>query len=67
MKINSYYPTLEIIDKTDQLEKMRFNISENARRVKSVSNFRPQSALTYRSKFYKSKVSKFDEDGNKSQ
>ena len=55
------------MDKTDQLERVRFNISENARRVKSVAQIRPQSSLTYRSKFYRSKVSKYDEDGNNSQ
>ena len=68
LKINSYYPTVDIIDKTDHLEKVRYNISENARRAKSVSQFRPQSSLTYRSsKFYRSKVNKFDEEGNSSQ
>lgn len=67
MKVGSYYPTFEIMDKTDQLDRMRFNISENARRVKSVVNIRPQSSNTYKSKFYRSKVSKFDYDGNNSQ
>ena len=68
LKINSYYPTIDIIDKTDHLEKVRFNISENARRSKSTAQLRPQSSLTYRSsKFYRSKVNRFDEEGNSSQ
>ena len=68
LKINSYYPTIDIIDKTDQLEKVRYNISENARRSKSTAQIRPQSSITYRSsKFYRSKVNKFDEEGNNSQ
>ena len=68
LRVNSYYPTLDIIDKTDHLERVRFNISENARRSKSVAQLRPQSSQTYRSsKFYRSKVSKFDNEGNNSQ
>jgi len=42
----------------------------NARRTKSVVNLRtrPDSSLTYRSsKFYRSKVNKFDEEGNQSE
>lgn len=67
LKIKSYYPALEIIDQTDNLEKVRTNISENARRVKSSRSLcnRPQSSTTTRSsKFYRSKVNKFDTDGN---
>lgn len=49
------------------MDRVRFNISENARRVKSVLNIRPQSSNTYKSKFYRSKVSRFDYEGNNSQ
>lgn len=27
LQVNTYYPTLDIIDKTDHLERVRFNIS----------------------------------------
>ena len=60
LKVPSYYPTIDIVDKTDNLEQIRYNISENARRVKSVAQLRPHSALTYRSKFQRSKVARFD-------
>jgi hypothetical protein len=67
MRVNSYYPTLEIVEKTDQLEQVRFSISENSRRSKSVTHLRPKSSNTYRSKFYRSKVNKFDLEGNNTQ
>ena len=67
LRVGSFYPTFNIVDKTDHLERVRFNISENARRVKSVVNIRPQSSNTYKSKFYRSKVSKFDYECNNSQ
>lgn len=70
MEVNSFYPTFTIMNKTDALEKVRINISTNARRARSVTNLhtRPQSSLTYRSsRFYRSKVNKFDNEGNTSE
>ena len=68
LRVNSYYPTFDIIDNTDALQKVATNISENARRAQSATSLRrPQSSLTYRSsKFYRSKVQKFDAEGNTS-
>ena len=70
MKVNPYYPTLDIVDHTDQLQRVSANISENARRSISTSNLRPHSSShlrpqssTSRSKFYRSKVSKYDQEG----
>jgi hypothetical protein len=67
LKINSHYPTFETIDKAERLENIGFNISENARRVMSAKNLhtRPQSSYTSRSsKFYRSRLNKFDNEGN---
>jgi hypothetical protein len=47
------------MDKTEELQKVKNNISENARRVKSTKSLyiRPQSSITHASsRFYRSKM-----------
>jgi hypothetical protein len=63
MEVNSHYPTFNIMEKTDELEKVRVNISINARRCNSAKTFRRplSSALTRSpSQFYRSHAVKGD-------
>lgn len=51
MRTKTFYPTSTILEKTDQLEYIRSNISFNARRAMSATNLhtdrsRPRSSYT---------------------
>lgn len=53
MKVHSYYPTYDILEKTNELEKVRYNISEKPVRSHSAAHLRAQSS-TQHSRFHKS-------------